>query len=255
MTNIDKYAYASKLKDIDPMEKLIFALLTLVVCLWADSIVVSIIVLLVMARVTIQQGGIPRVIFLKVLLIPMTFIIVAVIAIAINIASQPIGLIVSIPVFSYYLGVSETGVIMALHLFFRALGAASCLFYLSLNTPMVDIMSALRRLKCPKLLVEMMGLVYRFIFVLVDTARTMYTAQSSRLGYSTVSSGYRSMAALVATVFIRSYQQADRIYTSLESRGYDGEINVLEEPKKFYLRRYLMALSINTFLVLLTFFI
>jgi hypothetical protein len=56
MFKIDKYAYASKLKRKDPMEKLIFAVLTLGVCLWADCIPVSVIILLLMAWVTVCLG-------------------------------------------------------------------------------------------------------------------------------------------------------------------------------------------------------
>ncbi len=59
-----------------------------------------------------------------------------------------------------------------------------------------------------------MSLIYRFIFVLMETADTMVIAQSSRLGYSSIISGYRSLGVLVSSVFIRSYQQADKIYTS-----------------------------------------
>ena len=78
-------------------------------------------------------------------------------------------------------------------------------------------------------MVELMGLVYRFIFVLMDIADAMYTAQSSRLGYTNVASGYRSLSGIASSLFIRSYKRAHDLYSALEARGYDGEINVLEQ--------------------------
>lgn len=252
MINIDKYAYISKLKDGDPMEKLAFALLTLFVCLWANSIIISLTVLLIMTWSTIYQGGIPGTVYFKLLLIPMSFLILGVLAIVIEVASQPYGFLGYIQLFDIYIGVSKAGLLSATQLFFRALGAVSCLYYLSLNTPMIDVMSALNRLKCPKLLVEMMSLIYRYIFILIATAETMIIAQSSRLGYSRLKSGYRSLGSLISSIFIRSYLQADRMYTSLESRGYDGELNVLEQHRRDSLKGYLKILGINGLLVVLT---
>ena len=73
-------------------------------------------------------------------------------------------------------------------------------FTLALNTPMVDILNTLARLKIPKLFIELMGLIHRFIFVLLETVDTMFTAQKSRMGYASFSSGYCSLAALAATL-------------------------------------------------------
>lgn len=252
MINIDTFAYNSKLKDRDPMEKLVFAFVTLCVCLWANSIIISLTVLMIMTWSTMYQGGIHGTVYLKLLLIPMGFLILGVLAIVIEITPQPYGFLGSIQFFNMYIGVSKTGLITATELFFRALGAVSCLYYLSLNTPMIDVMSALRKLRCPKLLVEMMSLIYRFIFIFITTAETMLIAQSSRLGYSRFMSGYRSLGSLVSSIFIRSYQQADKIYTSLESRGYDGELNVLEQHRRYSLKGYLKVLGINGLLVVLT---
>jgi hypothetical protein len=87
-----------------------------------------------------------------------------------------------VPIYNMHLGVLKAGMISAVRLFCKALGAVSCLYFLSLSTPMLDILSALRRLKCPALLVEMMGLIYRFIFILFETAASMITAQNSVWG-------------------------------------------------------------------------
>ncbi|MFZ5595829.1 MAG: cobalt ECF transporter T component CbiQ [Bacillota bacterium] len=255
MINIDQYAYISKLKQTSPMKKLLFALLTIGVCLWADSIIISLLVLIIMGWITVHKGGTPLVLFLKLLLVPMSFLIIGVLTIGINVSNNPAVFLFSVHVLGTHIGVSQAGIQNAARLFFKALGAVSCLYYLSLSTPMVDLLAALRRLKVPKLLVELMGLIYRFIFVLLETADTMFTAQNSRLGYSSLSSVYRSLAALASTLFVRACKRADELYTALESRGYDGELNVLEEPFQTHITEFIAPVAINLFLILTTLFL
>jgi cobalt/nickel transport system permease protein len=250
MLNIDKYAYASKLKEQNPLEKISFALLTLCVCLWANSILLSLVVLLIMVWVSVRKGRIPLSFFLKLMLLPMFFLILGVLMIALQISDNPTRFILSVPVFGTFLGFSQAGTETAIRLLFRALGAVSCLYYLALNTPMVDLLSALRKLKFPQLLLELMSLIYRFIFVLMETAETIYTAQNSRLGYSGLRAGYHSLGALVSTLFIRAYKRSEEIYTAMEARGYDGEIIVLEEPFPYSWMGFLPAVLINIILIL-----
>lgn len=255
MINIDKYAYVSRLKQTDPMQKFLFALLTLGICLWANSIIVSLLVLLIMGWVTVYKGGTPFSLFVKLMLVPMSFLVISILTIGVNISESQSDFLFSMSVFGTHIGVSQAGIQNAMWLFFNALGAVSCLYYLSLSTPMVDLLAVLRRLKVPKLLIELMGLIYRFIFVLLETADTMYTAQNSRLGYSSLSSGYRSLSVLASTLFIRAYKRSDELYTALEARGYDGELNVLEEPFETHWTQYIAPVVINLFLIVTTLFL
>lgn len=255
MINIDNYAYISKLKGIDPMLKLVFALLTLGVCLWANSALIAVLVILIMGWVTVCKGGTPISLFMKLMLIPMSFLIIGVLTIAVNVSQSQSIFLFSIALAGTHIGVSSVSIANAIRLFFKALGAVSCLYYLSLNTPMVDLLAVLRRLKVPKLMIELMGLIYRFIFVLFETANTMITAQQSRLGYSNLSSGYRSLGTLASTLFVRAYKRGDALYTALEARGYDGELNVLEESVVTHWSEYIAPVCINLLLILGTLFL
>ena len=180
MIKIDQYAYTSRLKQTDPLLKLFFGGLTLGVCLWADSLPIALLILALMSRETVCNGGIPLAVLLKLLLVPMSFLIIGVLTIAIDVSAQQRDFWWALPIWGVHLGISATGGQQAVRLFWKALGAAACLYYISLSTPMVDLLSALRRLHVPALLVELMGLIYRFIFVLFETAETMLTAQTNR---------------------------------------------------------------------------
>ncbi|MBC7766330.1 MAG: cobalt ECF transporter T component CbiQ [Hyphomonadaceae bacterium] len=228
MIMMDKYAYISQLRHQSPMLKVLLALGTLTVCLWANLMVISLLVCFAMGWVTVVKGKTSFVFYLKLLTLPMTFLLLSVLTIAINVAHTPIG-IVNLPVFGRYVCVTSQGLHLSISLFAKAMGAVSCLYYLSLTTPMVEMLSVLRRFKVPKLLVELMSLIYRFIFVLLETANTIYTSQNARLGYQGTRTAFRSLSGLASSLFIRSYKRSEDLYNALEARGYQGELNVLEQ--------------------------
>lgn len=78
----------------------------------------------------------------------------------------------------------------------------------------------------PHLMVELMELIYRFIFVLTETASRIRLAQESRLGYQ-LRRSLSSLGTLASMVFLRAWRKADRVYTALESRGYSGSLVTL----------------------------
>ncbi|MBA1334335.1 MAG: Cobalt ECF transporter, transmembrane component of energizing module CbiQ [Firmicutes bacterium] len=255
MIHIDRYAYRSKLKKTDPMQKLFFAVLTLGMCLWADSNVISAAVLVLMGGITVFRGGTSLYFLMKLLAIPMSFLLVGVLTVAVKISEDPGIMLVSLPMAGVWVGISQQGLRDAGRLFLKALGSVTCLYYLSLSTPLVDMLSAFKRIGVPKLMVEMMGLVYRFIFVLFETAETIFNSQNSRLGYASLNSGYRSLGGLASTLFIRAYRRSDELYTALEARGYDGELNVLEEPYQRHWAGYFAPLAVNIILIVITLFL
>ena len=124
-------------------------------------------------------------------------------------------------------GISGAYLRMGLMVFCKAMGAISAMYFLALNTPMTDLVLALERLHVPKLLVELMELIYRFIFVLMDAAGRIRVAQESRLGYGSFRKSLDHMGGLVSLVFLRAWRKGDKVYTALESRGYDGSLTTL----------------------------
>ena len=92
---------------------------------------------------------------------------------------------------------------------------------------MTELFTALRRLHLPAFLVEMMELVYRYIFVLMESASQIRNAQECRLGYGSLKTSFYSMGQLISNLFLRAYRQADRTYTAMESRGYTDEVRTL----------------------------
>jgi cobalt/nickel transport system permease protein len=252
LLNLDTYAYASPLRKRNPLEKLEFSLLTLGVCLWADWTIVSITVLAVMGWVTVRKGGTPFFVFIRLLSIPGSFLVSALLTLVVELTKDPRDLAFAVPFFHSYLGLTNTGCADAVRLFWKSMGAASCLYFIALTTPFIQIPAALRRVKCPELLIELTDLMYRFIFILIETARQMVVAQSSRLGYVSLASGYRSLGALGSTLFIRAYRRANELFVALESRGYEDKLKTLPETYSGDGSGYRMSILFNGLLVAAT---
>lgn len=140
-------------------------------------------------------------------------------------------------------------------MFLKVMGSLSCLYFISLTTPMIDVISVLAKLKVPSFLIELISLVYRFIFIILETSEMMFISQNSRLGYRDIKTSYKSLGALASTLFIRSFKRANDLYTALEARGYNGELKVIEEQvqKRNYI--YIITIIINLIFIGITIFI
>jgi len=96
---------------------------------------------------------------------------------------------------------------------------------------MPEILLVLEKLHCPELLTELMLLIYRYIFILADTASAIRTSQNCRLGYQDYRTSLRSFGELCAVLFVRALKRSNDLYTAMEARGYDGKIRILHEKR------------------------
>lgn len=251
MISIDKLAYISGLKNVNPMEKLIFAMATMILCICLNNKIDSIAILLLMSFITIFKGKISFRDYIKFMLLPLAFIVIGVLTIAINVVTNE-EVIFKFTIFSITIGCTYNSILIAASLFFKSLGSVSCLYFLTLSTPVFEMLSTLRKLRIPKLFVELMGLIYRFIFVLLNTANMIYISQSSRIGYSNFKTSFNSLGKLITTLFISSYKRSQDIYTAMESRCYEGEINLLENSCKYSFKNILFIVFVELALIIMS---
>lgn len=249
MLSMDRYAHSSKLASKNVYQKMVFSLLTLGICLWADQMVLSLGIIFIMAGGVVLRGGTPANVFWGYMKVPLTFLLLGVLTILIGIGDRKEVFQYAFRLGPYYVGLSENGLYEALRLFLKAMGAVSCLYYLSLTTPMVDLMEALQTLRLPKLFIELMMLIYRFIFVLLEISGRIYVAQKARLGYDGFKASFKSLGALAANLFILAFKRGDDIYRALESRGYEGQIRVLREKPKRDVRGWMVLFMVQGILI------
>ncbi len=234
MIVIDKLCYYSKLRYVNVFEKFLYSLFTLLFCVISRSVAIALIVLTVNGILTVYKGRVPLSRYIRLMLFPLAFLILSTIAIIVNISKTPLDAY-AFPIGSYYITGSYSSLIFGVQLILTALSSVSCLYFLSLSTPMTDILTVLRKIRCPEIIVELMLLIYRFIFVLMDLASAMNTAQNCRLGNKNFITSCKSFGALGSTLFVRAMKKSNALYDAMESRCYNGTINVLTEncpPKR-----------------------
>lgn len=227
---IDTLAYNSRLRHINPLAKFIFAMSAIIICIAANSFLISTLTAFSMLFLIIFKGKTPSKNAFALMKVPMVFIIFSAAAIALSIGRSGDAMLTAFRINGLFIGVSLEGLMLALITAAKCFGAVSCMYFLSLTTPMIDLFSLLRKSIIPNFIVEITELIYRYIFVLFDAAQRIRTAQNARLGYCNIRVAYRSTSTLASQIFMRAFRQAEKTYIAMDSRGYSGEINV-PEPK------------------------
>lgn len=225
---IDKLCYSSKLRYINPCEKTAFSILTLFFCITDRSVILSLLVLFGMSYMTIFKGNISFSHYFRLMRIPVVFLLMSILAIIVNFSKAPMDAF-AFRFADIYITSSKAALFQALQLFFTALASVSCLYFLSLSTPITDILSVLKKLHFPDLFIELMLLIYRFIFLLFDIADALGTSQRSRLGNIGFKISCQSFGYKISALFIRSMKKSNLLYDAMESRCYDGRLRVLDE--------------------------
>jgi cobalt/nickel transport system permease protein len=110
----------------------------------------------------------------------------------------------------------------------RSLCGIAALLFLSLTTPMTDIIALLRRLKLPEVMLDIMTLGYRTLFVFLEVIHDTRTAQTARLGYATPRLAMRSLGVLTANLTIQVWQRSNALHQAALARNNDGPLIFLE---------------------------
>ncbi len=106
----------------------------------------------------------------------------------------------------------------------RAASAASALLLLAATTPAPDLVRGLRRIGLPAEIAEIMLLTWHFLFLLLDQAAAIRTAQEARLGWFGPRRQVRSLGLLIGQLLPRAMERARRLETGLAARGFDGSL-------------------------------
>jgi cobalt/nickel transport system permease protein len=147
------------------------------------------------------------------------------------------------------LSVTRESLNQGFFVFCRVIGGTSAMLFIALTTPMTDIFIVFRKCRIPEVVIDLMMIIYRTIFILMDQVVQVYSAQVMRLGYSTVKESIHSCASLCGAAFIASWDAGEDLIRAMDARCYDGKFAVLGENRPIE-RRPLLALA--AFLVLST---
>lgn len=212
MLPIDEVAHANRWRTRHPGEKAFLALglLVLTVALppWPGAALcgaAALALLLAGARIPLRTVG-------RLLRLPLGFVLVGAIPLLITVGGDP------------WLAAAPGGPARAGELIGRSMAAVSCLILFAATTPVSDALPRLRFV--PAAVTEVALLIYRMLFLLLDSLHAIREAQALRMGFGSWRAGYRSLAGQGSAIFVRAFDRARRLEAGLASRGYDGALRV-----------------------------
>lgn len=142
----------------------------------------------------------------------------------------PGDIIYRVPILHWH--ITAQGVRSALYLVTRVETSATLALLLVLCTPWTRVLKALRVLRVPIVFVVILGMTYRYIFLLMQSAQELFEARRSRLVGPLDGANRRRLAMGSAGVLLsRSLHLSGEVYLAMQSRGFRGEVYTLDEPQ------------------------
>ncbi len=133
------------------------------------------------------------------------------------------------------LAITDTGLKVAARLILRVSAALSFMVLLLLTTRWTSLLKALRVLGAPKVFVVILGMTYRYIYLLLHTVNNMFLARKSRtVGRFSGSDNRRWITTTMGIMVDKSYTLSNDVYQAMLSRGFRGEVIIMDN---FTLRR------------------
>lgn len=120
--------------------------------------------------------------------------------------------------------VSREGLVAAGLLAARSAIAVGAAVALSATTASGDLVDALARLRLPATMVVVIGLMVRYLDVVVGDLRRMSVARASRGDPARLLGRWVVAASGAGRLFVRSYERGERVHLAMVSRGYDATL-------------------------------
>jgi cobalt/nickel transport system permease protein len=213
---VDDAAWASAWRRRSPGDKLALCgglvICALLLPAWPGSVLVG----LVAVGLALGPARVPAGTFGRAVRLPLAFIAVGAVTAVVAVDGDGVGW-------------APDAAARAGSLAGHALAGSAAVLLLATTTPMSDLLPALRRLRVPEAVVEVASVVYRLLFVLLESLRTIREAQTARMGHSSLRRSYRSTGVLAAAVLTRSWDRARRMQEGLAGRGMESGLRVLPE--------------------------
>jgi cobalt/nickel transport system permease protein len=98
------------------------------------------------------------------------------------------------------------------------------------TTPFPKFIKGLELLRMPKVITMLFSFLYRFMWVLTDEIKRMIRARDARAFGGGRVWHLQVIGQMVGSLFIRSFERAERVYAAMLARGYGGTLNTLDTP-------------------------
>jgi cobalt/nickel transport system permease protein len=224
---LDDYAHGNALRETSSRLKLFLGLWAILLCVSSTTPIAPLFVAMTMSLITVMLAKIPGRIYFRLLLVPLSFAMLSAGVVAFMHGNGQT--LFSVQLFGINLSISEEGANLAALLIARTFGGMCSLYFIALTTPMIEIFAVLKTLRIPQSVIELSMMIYRYIFVFLDQAAMIHSAQMMRLGDAGAKSSLNSFAMLCSVLFLNSWEQGERLIVAMDSRCYDGKLDLMDQ--------------------------
>jgi len=160
-------------------------------------------------------------------------------AMASNIPVQILATRVWLPVLAFTGAIALPALLLTPHgersaafLVLRAETTGSFAFLVLLSTLWSRLLYALHFFRIPTLVVGILAMSYRYIFLFLETARTMLEARQTRLVGTLAPAQQRRLAvSSVGVLLQKTLQLGGEVHTAMLARGFRGDLRLLDDPR------------------------
>jgi cobalt/nickel transport system permease protein len=131
-----------------------------------------------------------------------------------------------------FLSVTSEGLDRSVLIAARAMAAVILVICMLGTMKFETTLKALEHLKVPNKITQLLMFTYRYVFVFIDEFSGMLRSLTSR-GFEKRTNLHTitTLSKLIAMLFVRSYERAERVYEAMASRGYEGTMETMTEFK------------------------
>lgn len=245
---IDYYAYNSAIRNWNTGYKMLFALASIITVILADNIFISVYTFFFMGFINTFIAKLSIKEYLKAVQIPFLFILLGSIAIGTGFSKTAMGTI-NLDIGITYIYFTKESILLMLNIILKAYSAASAMYLVTLSSPAGEIITTLKKLRLPGIFIELMYLVYRYIFILSEEVHKMRNASVARLGYINSRASFKSFSMMASNLLIVSLKNSRNYYNAMEARCYNGSLEFYNEKKE--LSKLQLFLFLTYFLLLI----
>ncbi len=243
---LEDIAQKNGLSEVHPSLKLITGLGAIVLCLFSSGFIPPLIIAFVLALAILVLARVGLRIYAELFLVPVWFALMGVAGIILISGGQDVYWQLDL-LLGFALSVTRESVNQGIYVFCRVIGGMSALFFIALTTPMTDIFSVLRKVRVPETIIDLMMIIYRTIFILLDQVIQIYHAQIMRLGYSSYRESITSFSQLCGAAFIASWNAGDDLVRAMDARCYAGKFALIKKSRPIEFVPCLVVITFLTF--------
>ena len=137
---------------------------------------------------------------------------------------------------------------------FRGVAGMALMMAFATSTPIPHLSNALRQIRIPSEIAELVVLIYRYGFLLLERMEVMWVAAACRLGFSGFKRTMRTTASIAVGMFVQSTNMADKGQIALDCRNYRGYFPLYNAPPKTGIAWVVASVGIFAGILLLGYF-